>query len=213
MCVRNLYCLNALVNILLYQLVITGNWVGLPRENEYALATVGRVSDTNELLRQRALRLVARGVSQKVLAARMGMQPSTFSRWLNQKHGITVRVAALDGLNAYLRELTEAIQGEPNATADAIRRPSDPKRARPATTPPTSARGGATGTDKEGGKEIVNSPAVPHDEQPGPVPRERKNTVPTIFRTPRSTRSCVSKLRQIPFRTSYLTAQSSRLTT
>jgi transcriptional regulator with XRE-family HTH domain len=68
------------------------------------------VVDTNESLRQRALRLVTHGVSQKVLAGKMGMTPSTFSRWLNQKDGINpASVAALDGFNAYVHELNTAL--------------------------------------------------------------------------------------------------------
>ena len=67
--------------------------------------------DTNESLRQRALRLIAHGVSQKVLAGKMGMTPSTFSRWLNQKKGINpASVTALDGFNAYVLELTGVLQ-------------------------------------------------------------------------------------------------------
>jgi len=59
------------------------------------------VVDTNESLRQRALRLVTLGCSQKILAAKMGMQAATFSRWLNQKDGIgPVSTVALDGFNA-----------------------------------------------------------------------------------------------------------------
>lgn len=66
--------------------------------------------DTNELLRQRALRLVNLGCSQKILAAKMGMVPATFSRWLNQKDGISpARTSALDGFNAYVEELRAAL--------------------------------------------------------------------------------------------------------
>lgn len=87
------------------------------------------VVGTNESLRKRALRLVKHGVSQKVLAGKMGMAPSTFSKWLNQKHGIgPASVTALDGFNAYVQELTDAIvDDQPEAT----RRPEQraPKRA------------------------------------------------------------------------------------
>lgn len=66
--------------------------------------------DTNETLRQRVLRLVALGCSQKILASKMGMVPATFSRWLNQKAGISpARTSALDGFNAYVQELREAL--------------------------------------------------------------------------------------------------------
>jgi transcriptional regulator with XRE-family HTH domain len=72
--------------------------------------------DTNESLRQRALRLVAHGVSQKVLAAKMEMAPSTFSKWLNQKDGIgPASVTALDGFNAYVHELAAALADQEDA--------------------------------------------------------------------------------------------------
>lgn len=84
--------------------------------------------DTNESLRQRALRLVTHGVSQKVLAGKMGMTPSTFSRWLNQKDGINpVSVAALDGFNAYVLELTGVLL-EKTVAADAAHDPPAPPR-------------------------------------------------------------------------------------
>ncbi len=81
--------------------------------------------DTNELLRQRAKRLVARGVSQKVLAAKMGMPPSSLSKWLHAKEGIgPATVTALDGFNAYVRELADAIgvKSEPGRARVADRR-------------------------------------------------------------------------------------------
>lgn len=82
--------------------------------------------NTNELLRRRALRLVAHGVSQKVLAAKMGMQASTFSRWLNQKDDIgPVSVTALDGFNAYRQELTDLL-ADPGVPPDEIRQPAKP---------------------------------------------------------------------------------------
>lgn len=40
----------------------------------------------------------------------MGMAPSTFSKWLNQKEGIgAASVTALDGFNKYVQELTDAL--------------------------------------------------------------------------------------------------------
>ncbi len=87
--------------------------------------------DTNKSLRQRALRLVKHGVSQKVLAGKMGMQPSTFSRWLRQKDGIgPASVVALDGFNAYIQELKELLLekesgGAPEPRASSPRRESD----------------------------------------------------------------------------------------
>lgn len=70
--------------------------------------------DTNESLRQRALRLITLGCSQKILAAKMGMQASTLSRWLNQKEDVApVSVTALDGFNAYVAELRAALVEDP----------------------------------------------------------------------------------------------------
>lgn len=67
------------------------------------------VVDTNEALRQRALRLITLGCSQKVLAAKMGMQAATLSRWLNQKGIGPISVSALDGFNRYVEELQAAL--------------------------------------------------------------------------------------------------------
>jgi hypothetical protein len=60
------------------------------------------------------LRLVTHGVSQKVLAAKMDMAPSTFSKWVNQKAGISpASTVALDGFHAYVQELLEALAWDP----------------------------------------------------------------------------------------------------
>lgn len=70
--------------------------------------------DTNEDLRKRALRLVTHGVSQKVLAGKMGIAPSTFSKWLNRKAGIgPASVDALDGFNRFEAQLRGALSGGP----------------------------------------------------------------------------------------------------
>lgn len=74
--------------------------------------------DTNEALRQQALRLVKHGVSQKVLGARMGMKESTFSRWLNGKPGVNpASVVALDGLAAFVKDLSTALEDGVHSTA------------------------------------------------------------------------------------------------
>jgi hypothetical protein len=66
--------------------------------------------DTNERLRQRALRLIKSGVSQKVLAGRMGLSESTFSRWLNRvEHARPIPITALDGFETYTNELFAAL--------------------------------------------------------------------------------------------------------
>lgn len=64
----------------------------------------------NERLRTQARRLVEKGVTQKVLAEKMGMPTSSFSKWLNGKLHREVSVRALDGLEAYMKELIETLQ-------------------------------------------------------------------------------------------------------
>jgi transcriptional regulator with XRE-family HTH domain len=66
--------------------------------------------ETNDRLRKRALRLVDDfGINQKVLAARMGMSPGAFSKWLREKVDSPVSVHALDGLHAYEGELASVL--------------------------------------------------------------------------------------------------------
>ena len=67
--------------------------------------------DTNEALRQRALRLIAQGVNQKKLAERMGLSQAAFSRWINQKSR-PVPITALDGLDAFVKDLMAAVGEE-----------------------------------------------------------------------------------------------------
>jgi transcriptional regulator with XRE-family HTH domain len=66
--------------------------------------------DTNEAIRQRVSRLVDLGVSQKVLAKKMGLTETRFSRWLNQKRDVDIPVSAMDGFIAYIDELADAIR-------------------------------------------------------------------------------------------------------
>lgn len=68
--------------------------------------------DTNEAIRQRVLSLIDQGVSQKVLATKMGVSQTWLSRWVNQKgdRPLVLTVAAMDGLSRYVAALTEALQ-------------------------------------------------------------------------------------------------------
>lgn|SRR6185503_5106766 len=85
------------------------SWTDFARVNSLALLPSCAVG-TNESLRQRALRLVNLGFSHKVLAGKMEIAPSTFSKWLRQKEGIgPVSVTALDGFNAYIQVLGDEI--------------------------------------------------------------------------------------------------------
>jgi len=84
---------------------------------------------TNDRVRQRIVRLVTRhGISHKVLAARMGMRPSTFSKWLNQKQHTPISVAAMDGFEAYVQALLADLQGEVTETAPITQEPEPPKQ-------------------------------------------------------------------------------------
>lgn len=75
--------------------------------------TLPCLMDTNTHLRKRALALVKIGVSQKVLAGRMGMSPAHFSKWVNHKTTAAVSTVALDGLTAYEKELRDVVgEGE-----------------------------------------------------------------------------------------------------
>jgi hypothetical protein len=65
--------------------------------------------DTNERLRERAMRLIREGVNQKVIADRMGLSQATFSRWINRK-GPPVPVTALDGFKKYTDGLSAALR-------------------------------------------------------------------------------------------------------
>jgi hypothetical protein len=89
--------------------------------------------DTNERLRQRALRLVSRGVNQKALASAMGMTQGTFSKWLRNKPGIKPpTVAALDGFERFARDLASDLQEETSrdhaSTAGGLQRTGTDKR-------------------------------------------------------------------------------------
>lgn len=62
--------------------------------------------DTNEALRKRAAKLIARGVTQKAIAAAMGMTPSTFNRWLHDEPNVKPpTVDAMDGFERFVRHL------------------------------------------------------------------------------------------------------------
>ena len=127
------------------------------------------VMDTNEALRQRALRLITLGCSQKIIAAKMGLQASTFSRWVNHKDEIgPVSVTALDGFNAYVQELVAALTDPP----DAIRQSgvSGSHTAAPAT---------GESPKKRDGRPLAGSqvpPAVAHG-QTGAVPDAARDEV------------------------------------
>lgn len=110
--------------------------------------------DSNALLRQRVVRLIKHGVSQKVLAAKMGMRPSTFSRWLNKKPGMNpATVLALDGFNAYVQELINALaDAEPAPRAAPLRDAERERKPDRAAAAPTAPQIGAQPARQKGGR-------------------------------------------------------------
>jgi transcriptional regulator with XRE-family HTH domain len=81
------------------------------------------MGDTDEWLRQQVLRLVRQhGVSQKVLAAKMGLSTARLSRWLNKNDQHPVSVAALDGFQAYREHLRRDLSTDDIET-DVTRQP------------------------------------------------------------------------------------------
>lgn len=87
--------------------------------------------DTNDRLRERVRKLLALGVNHKVLAAKMGMPTSTFSKWINQRTAYTVPVSAWDGLKAFEAEIAQLLEteketqresGAPPSTAGGLQR-------------------------------------------------------------------------------------------
>lgn len=73
---------------------------------------------TDERLRKRVLTLISKGVSHKVVAAKMGMSTSAFSKWLNRKSARAVSLDALDGFDAFVRELGQAIANGGDGDSD-----------------------------------------------------------------------------------------------
>jgi transposase-like protein len=66
--------------------------------------------DTNLALRQQAARLVFDfGVTQKAIAYRMGIDTSTFSRWLRGKTERAIDTHALDGFRRFLSDLRDEV--------------------------------------------------------------------------------------------------------
>lgn len=70
------------------------------------------VMDSNKRLLEVAKRLIAAGVNQKVLAGKLGIPPSTFSKWLNGKSDWEPPVTAIDKLAAYRSEVASAFEQE-----------------------------------------------------------------------------------------------------
>jgi hypothetical protein len=79
-----------------------------------SLASVG----TNEAVRQRALQLIDLGLTQKVLAEKMGVTETWFSRWLNQKTSppLVITVEAKDRFERFVEELRSATDQPPGGS-------------------------------------------------------------------------------------------------
>ena len=118
---------------MLYEHLQAGNSAEFAQEIAFPLATVFRMANTDEWLRQQVLRLVQQhGVSQKVLAAKMGLSAARLSRWLNKKDRNPVSVAALDGFYAYRERLRHDISTDDIDVATPKQKPmGDGHRRRP----------------------------------------------------------------------------------
>jgi transcriptional regulator with XRE-family HTH domain len=65
--------------------------------------------ETNEIFRADVHRYIELGIDQKVLARKMGVTESWFSRWFRRKNPkLVISVTAINGLTEYIRELTHA---------------------------------------------------------------------------------------------------------
>jgi hypothetical protein len=65
---------------------------------------------TDDRLRKRVWKLINIGVGHKVIAGKMGMPPSTFSKWLHKRKGSgPATLNHLDGFERYWRELRDTV--------------------------------------------------------------------------------------------------------
>jgi len=76
---------------------------------------------TEDALRQFALRLVSLGVQKKTMAAHMGAEPWWISRWLRQIHGAEMTVIQMDAFYRYIQELAKVIRGVEHLKTKAAR--------------------------------------------------------------------------------------------
>jgi predicted transcriptional regulator len=95
------------------------------------------VVGTNEAVRQRALQLIDLGLTQKMLAQKMGVTETWFSRWVNQKTDppLVITVEAKDRFERFIEEVRRAIEEPPprgsNDSQPSSRRgPGDPSETR-----------------------------------------------------------------------------------
>lgn len=87
---------------------------------------------TKDALRDRVRRLLELGVTQKQIAAKMGIARAAFNRWV---HGEDARISvdALDAFNAYVQELAAALdletqRADASATAGSLQRSDSGRR-------------------------------------------------------------------------------------
>lgn len=83
--------------------------------------------NSNDAVRALVAELLTDGLSQVVLATSMGVSPTWFNRWINQKDDRTLPMSAVDGLLLYLhrhsRTVLLAIQGIEEAPLKARQEP------------------------------------------------------------------------------------------
>lgn len=76
-------------------------------------------TDTEGELRDRVRRLVRLGVNQKVIAAKMGVSATWFSKWKNNKPNTSpLKVTAMDRYAKFAQELARTALGVPRDEQD-----------------------------------------------------------------------------------------------
>jgi len=74
---------------------------------------------TEDALRKRIARLVELGVTQKSLAATMGVSETWLSRWINKTNESHITVDAMDRFNRFAAALADVASGQEGLTQKA----------------------------------------------------------------------------------------------
>lgn len=66
--------------------------------------------ETNKAMRQRVARLLDVGFNQKALAKKIGVSPSVFNRWINERRDKSLDMDVMDKFNAFVLELSVLVE-------------------------------------------------------------------------------------------------------
>lgn len=107
-----------------------------PLADRFGRSVHGFVVDSNDIVRTYVAELLQEGLSQVVLSSHMGVSPTWFNRWINEKDDRVLPMSAVDGLLVFLhqhqRTTQRIIQGIEEAPLKA--------RTEPATAPSPARR-------------------------------------------------------------------------